>query len=91
MTTSANNEELVHSFRFASFALPNLAAVCRSTPNFTATKLQLFMDALVLRHFSAKISDICGEFSLKCNPGLEIRLIRDVFSNCETCKICNIS
>ena len=28
----------------APFALPNLVVVCRSAPNYTATKLQLFMD-----------------------------------------------
>ena len=31
-------------YAIAPFALPNLAAVCRFAPNYTATKLQLFMN-----------------------------------------------
>jgi len=37
------NNWFTHS-AIAPFALPNLAAVCRSAPNYTATKLQLSMN-----------------------------------------------
>ena len=39
------NNWFTHS-AITPFVLPNLVAVCRSAPNYTATKLQLFLDVI---------------------------------------------